>query len=483
MVKNTIYCGDNLEILKSFPDNSVDSVVTDPPYGIGTKEPSMEDIVSYVQGKSLDTGGDFLGHNWEIPSVLLWKEVFRVLKPGGYVGCWASTRTWDLMALGLRSAGFECRDTVASQFGPPMLAHIFGSGFPKSINITKQLEKKGVSPEEMEKWKGFGTALKPAWEPILIFRKPLESPTIADNVVNFGAGGINIEGTRVKHSSLSDFEAHKASVDAVKASGGTFKGSWKNSSDLSGASDVTFEGRWPPNVLLTHSDSCVQIGVKELPSPVINRFDDGMKPFGEGAGHTYHTVGGDKVETVPVYDCHPSCPVKNMDMQSGATTVYAKFSGRSRRGLGYGENRVVEETVAPQYTLDDSDNGASKYFPTFHPLDVPFKYNPKSNKAESTLNGTIPNEHPTVKPLSLAAWVVRLLTPKGGVVLDPYAGSGSIPCAAVMEGFDTIGIDRWESVVEQTARPRLAHYLKQREEREDAEDIFNLAFGDPTAEP
>jgi site-specific DNA-methyltransferase (adenine-specific) len=175
--------------------------------------------------------------------------------------------------------------------------------------------------------------------------------------------------------------------------------------------------------------------------------------------------------------------VKNMDMQSGATTVYAKFSGRSRRGLGCGGNRVVEETVAPQYTLDDSDNGASKYFPTFHPLDVPFKYNPKSNKAESTLNGTIPNEHPTVKPLSLAAWVVRLLTPKGGVVLDPYAGSGSIPCAAVMEGFDTIGIDRWESVVEQTARPRLAHYLKQREEREDAEDIFNLAFGDPTAEP
>lgn len=449
MEKNTIYLGENLGILKTFPDNSVDSVVTDPPYGIGNREPTVGEIIAYLQGSSLDTGGDFAGADWEIPSVPLWKEVFRVLKPGGYVACWASTRTWDLMSLGLRAAGFEDRDTFAAQFGVSVLVHTFSSGFPKSVNISKQLEKKGASKEEIEKWEGFGTALKPSWEPILIFRKPLASPTLVDNVVQHGAGGMNIEASRVRHSSQADFDAHKASVDAVKSSGGKFRGSWKNSSDLSGANDVTYAGRWPPNMALVHEPGCEQIGVKQVQAPVINRFTDGMKPFGEGSGHPYETVGEGKVETLPIYQCTETCPVRMLDLHS------KEFA-----------------------SLPEGETGASKYYPSFHPITHPFKYNPKANQSEATLDGKIPNPHPTKKPLALAAWVIKLVTPKGGLVLDPYAGSGSIPCAAVKEGFDTVGIDKWETMVLETARPRLQHYLEQREEKDEMADIYNFAFGE-----
>jgi site-specific DNA-methyltransferase (adenine-specific) len=130
-------------VLKSYPDNTFHSVVTDPPYGIGNKIPTPENIIAYLRGDAaMDTGGDFLGHDWSIPSVSLWKEVYRVLKPGGFVACWASTRTWDIMSLGLRAAGFECRDTFAQQMGPSMLAHIHSQGFPKSVDISKQVRVK-----------------------------------------------------------------------------------------------------------------------------------------------------------------------------------------------------------------------------------------------------------------------------------------------------------------------------------------------------
>lgn len=799
--KNCIHLGKNLGVLRRYPDHFFDSVVTDPPYGIGNKEPSVQDIARYLDGNTLDTGGDFMGHKWEIPPVSLWKEVFRVLKPGGYVACWASTRTWDLMSLGLRAAGFECRDTFAAQFGPSMLAHIHclpegvevltstgwkdgakvskkdsvvtwnpedetlslehpsqtyaydyegnlsvfrtedvvvtctpnhrvyhkkyiprrkgyqatwhveeassvsrttsiqlptagiladgvgiggedyasllgwvwtegafdkapstgiqlyqsltanpekvetldrlllnlsvnhsryvrerththkgisrkyvevcwfftgemadrvrsdlagnhpswsllwnmtqserlafyeaamaggghgncfyqksqadlewfqalalalgyttkvsmrpgrdngscsvrkksatrvtpermklkskpykglvwclsvptgafvirqegrvsitgnSQGFPKSVNVSKQLEKKGASPEEVKKWEGYGTALKPSWEPILIFRKPLEGETLADNVLAHGVGVLAIDQSRVKHASPEDFESHKASVDAVKASAGKFRGSWKNSSDLSGANDVTYAGRWPPNVLLTHADGCEYVGTRKMDSPVINRFDDGMKPFGDGAGHSYTTVGDGAPEEVPVYQCVEGCPVRALDDQSGPITRVTTFPDR-HGAMGYGAGASCAVNPLGGVSLaGEKGTGASRYFPSFSPLDAPFKYNAKVNKAESTLNGTLPNIHPTVKPLALAAWVVRLVTPKGGVVLDPYAGSGSIPCAAVMEGFDAVGIDQWEEVVVQTARPRLQHYLDERNNTQDEKDLFEMAFG------
>jgi len=138
--ENQVLHGACLDVLRELPDNTYDAVVTDPPYGLGTKEPTVEQIVSYLQGADLDTGGDFMGANWEIPSVPTWREIFRVLKPGGHVACFGGTRTWDLIALGARAAGFEFRDSLAGQF--PALMWVHGQGFPKSLNISKAIDAK-----------------------------------------------------------------------------------------------------------------------------------------------------------------------------------------------------------------------------------------------------------------------------------------------------------------------------------------------------
>lgn len=127
---NTIHLGDCVEVLRTLPDSSVDAVVTDPPYGLGTKEPSIAEIVAYLEGSELDSGGDFMGRAWSIPSVGVWKECFRVLKPGGHLLSFGGTRTFDLISMGLRAAGFENRDTVATQFGTTSVQWIYGSGFP-----------------------------------------------------------------------------------------------------------------------------------------------------------------------------------------------------------------------------------------------------------------------------------------------------------------------------------------------------------------
>jgi DNA modification methylase len=174
---NAILHGDCLDRLRTFSSESVDAVVTDPPYGLGTKEPTGEEIDHYLAGGALDTGGDFMGKEWEIPPVAVWLECLRVLRPGGHLLAFAGTRTWDIMAAGIAAAGFTDEDTLASEFATPVLGWVHGQGFPKSLDVSKALAKMpGVSPEEVEKWKGFGTALKPSWEPVLVYRKPGSGP-------------------------------------------------------------------------------------------------------------------------------------------------------------------------------------------------------------------------------------------------------------------------------------------------------------------
>ena len=207
---NKIHEGDCLVTLKTFPDNSIDAIVSDPPYGLGTHEPTGEEIDKYLSGESrLDTGGDFMGFSWDIPSVAIFKECLRVLKPGGPILCFAGTRTFDLMASGMLAAGFIAEGGLAEKFGLPVLQWIHGQGFPKSMDIAKAIDKHlGVKREvigeqriikgggsnalslhdgerqevqvpvttatspEAQKWAGWGTALKPAWEPIICLRKP-----------------------------------------------------------------------------------------------------------------------------------------------------------------------------------------------------------------------------------------------------------------------------------------------------------------------
>jgi DNA modification methylase len=334
-IGDRIVLGDCLTVLQRLANHSVDAIVTDPPYGLGTKEPSGQDIDAYIRGGRLDTGGDFMSYDWEIPPVQVWVECMRVLRPGGYLLSFAGTRTWDIVSVGIRAAGFDNRDTIATKFGSGTLQWIHGQGFPKSMNIAKAIRKLDIpNAEELaKKWEGYGTALKPAWEPILCFRSPLEG-TLERQAVENGTVAFNVDAARVRHANAEDLAQYQAMVAALKAKGGSLANSWKNTSDLSGATDYKEGGRGPSKA-----------------APVIDR-------------------------GIP---------------------------------------------VAPEAS---------------------FFYAAKASPRERTLGGRLENAHPTVKPLDVMRYLVRTVVPAGGIVLDPFAGSGTTIEAAILERRGYFAIER-----------------------------------------
>jgi site-specific DNA-methyltransferase (adenine-specific) len=314
--------GDCLERLRELPDNSVDSVVTDPPYGLS-----------------------FMGKKWDydVPSVDVWTECLRVLKPGGHLLAFAGTRTQHRMAVRIEDAGFEIRD---------MIAWVYGSGFPKSHNLK-------------DEWQGWGTALKPALEPITVARKPLIG-TVAQNVLEHGTGAINVDGCRVGTEVITQ---RLATVEGGKAIGAKAVGVPQKAT---GETTQTI-GRWPANLI--HD-------------------------------------GSDEVGSL---------------LDSAARFFYcAKTSKRDR-------NEGCDDLEQKQ-THNRKPDGKS----TFE----------KSDRQPSQ------NNHPTVKPTDLMRYLCRLVTQPNGVVLDPFMGSGSTGKAAIIEGFQFIGIERDESYFE-IARSRI----------------------------
>ena len=311
MPTTSLHHGDCLEILAHMDSDSVSAIVTDPPYGLS-----------------------FMGKGWDyqVPSVAIWEQCLRVLKPGGHLLAFAGTRTQHRMCVNIEDAGFEIRD---------MIAWVYGSGFPKSRNVGD----------------GWGTALKPALEPITVARKPFTG-TVAGNVLEHGTGAINIDGCR------------------VGTKGGTCKGTFPNEPSkgvygdgLNGACEIKDigKGRWPANLIHDGSDEVTEL----FPQTKSGALSAGHK---QGAG-MFGNVGGEFI-----------------------TGNYGADSGSAARFF-----------YTAKASKDDRDKG---------------------------------NTHPTVKPTDLMAYLCRLVTPPGGIVLDPFMGSGTTGKAALSEGFSFIGIER-----------------------------------------
>lgn len=362
------------------PSGSVDSIVTDPPYGLA-----------------------FMGKRWDydVPSVEVWAECLRVLKPGGHLLAFAGTRTQHRMAVRIEDAGFEIRD---------MIAWVYGSGFPKSLDVSKAIDGKlttgrsdslalrevnetrpgeatvrqksqnghagfvgsgDVGPsikrdtpatEAARQWQGWGTALKPALEPITVARKPLVG-TVAANVLAHGTGALNIDGCRVGS------EVVRSHHTAMLAHGGQNARPWHE-----GHQSTTHEntGRWPANLIHDGSDEVVS-----------------LFPAQAGAAAPVRKRNGDKFRN-----------------------SYGAFAGN------------IDEAGS---TFHGDTGSAARFF-----------YCAKASKQDRGDGNT----HPTVKPADLMRYLCRLVTPPGGVVLDPFMGSGSTGKAAMLEGFRFIGIER-----------------------------------------
>ena len=377
--------GDNLATLKTYPDNYFDAVVTDPPYGLS-----------------------FMGKKWDydVPRVELWAEVFRVLKPGGHLLAFAGTRTQHRMAVNIEDAGFEIRD---------LIAWVYGSGFPKSLDISKAIDKAAGADREIlgnrirlgdkkhyptngkkenyanfsissaggdftqtgkitasatdaaKEWEGWGTALKPALEPITVARKPIEQ-TVAANVLKYGTGGLNIDGARVNFANDSDkkvmqnakWTVRTGVTDNYKGTGGMMTSN-KDGQILNGNEHTHEKGRWPANLIHDGSEEVVKL-------------------------------------------------FPNENEETAARFFYCPKASKSERDNGL---KGFETKTAGVGALRDGGR-------------------------ESEGRG---NFHPTVKPVDLMRYLVKLVTPKGGTVLDPFNGSGTTGVACKLEGFNYVGLE------------------------------------------
>jgi site-specific DNA-methyltransferase (adenine-specific) len=373
----TLYNGDCREVIASLADECLSSVVTDPPYGLA-----------------------FMGKRWDydVPAVEVWQECLRALKPGGHLLAFAGTRTQHRMAVRIEDAGFEIRD---------MIAWVYGSGFPKSLDLSKAIDKAAGADREVvgktrggvqrcgvyvgsalteeekqhdvtapateaaKKWQGWGTALKPALEPITVARKPLIG-TVAENVLAHGTGALNVDGCRVGSNAGWSYQSGRG--------GSGWHGRESLSTNLSKPMAAT-QGRWPANLIHDGSDE------------VVGLFPETKNGGKQGANRISKGSGGEATGNIyGVYKSHEVIEYYGGDSGSAARFFYcAKASDR--------EILAAEELPLFGESFD-----------------------------------AVKNSHPTVKPVALMRWLIRLVTPPGGILLDPFAGSGTTGVAAKVEG-------------------------------------------------
>ena len=468
-VTSRIYHGRAEEELAQIPDASVDSIVTDPPAGISFMGKSWDAAGQRGSGrKVIRERQSFVGG-----LTVIFEECLRVLKPGGHAVVWALPRTSHWTATALEDAGFEVRDVVT---------HHFGTGFPKSLDVSKAIDKAagaerevvgyrkpegsgiaGTAPRdssgshiwsgqlrsaipatsEAQTWEGFGTSLKPASEHWILARKPLEG-TVAANVLEHGTGAINVDGCRVVYATEIERDLVKNRSGAGGPKGVVPIGGGKSWKDMK-ASEMPV-GRWPANLLLTHALACEQIGTREVvgdprgdqPNCTGTRPEGFAEPGaekGEQIGTPNARVYGD--EEVEEWLCSPGCPIAELDGQSGTSKSTGGMSTPQHdRDLRMGRTSGEGSNAGG---IGDT-GGASRFFPTF-------RYQAKASTRER--NEGLPegdkNLHPTVKSVELMRWLVCLVTPPGGLVLDPFTGSGTTGVAAELEGLRFIGVEQDES--------------------------------------
>lgn len=401
-MSHVIHIGSNLDVLPTLPDNSIDSIVTDPPYELG------------FMGKSWDSTG--IAYN-----VGLWRECLRVLKPGGHLLAFSGSRTYHRMTCAIEDAGFEVRD---------QMMWVYGSGFPKSHNISKALDKEagqeretvgfksagigtgksyGALVGEREKvktnlvavtapateaakqWDGWGTALKPAHEPICLARKPIEG-TVAENVLKWGVGGINIDACRV--GSNGGCSGAGKSTETRNTFGKGLNGTF--------AKPVPGLGRFPANLMHDGSQEVLDLfpGDAGAAAPVRR----GHSGESNGIYNDYAQRGDDGATFYS-------------DKGSAARFFYCPKASKSDRDDGCDTFEEKRESDCIKHDGVGGDNPRNR-----------------TNKLRK-------NIHPTVKPTELMRYLCRLITPPGGTVLDPFTGSGSTGRGAVLEGFNFVGIE------------------------------------------
>jgi DNA modification methylase len=412
----TLIQGDSRVKMSEMEENSIHALITDPPYGLTDGSLDIEELLRewMTGGEYKSARSGFMRKAWDstVPSPALWREAWRVLKPGGYCLAFAGTRTQDLTSLALRMAGFEIRDTVIWHYG---------QGMPKSRNIGCQLGHGSRT--------AVGSGLKPAHEPIIIARKPLEPGlSLAENARKWGTGGLNIDATRIGETQTS--------------AGGP-------------------PGRWPTNALFSHTEECRLRGREEVAS---GAHAPGQKVSGFGR------FGGGKViadgesfstgrEAVQRWACAPGCPVRELEEQQG-NTPSRYFQTFPTEVLGTGEPGFM---YTPKPTKAEREAGLrnGKFQAR---RGERLAYGKRDEVATIRLN-----PHPTVKRIDVMRWLIRLACPEGGTVLDPFAGSGTTGCAAVREGRRFIGIelDEEEGYID-VAAARIMHSVREVENERDA---------------
>lgn len=441
--------GDCLEVMATLPDNSVDTIITDPPYGL-----------------------EFMGKDWDkgVPGVPFWAEMLRVAKPGACLMAMGGTRTYHRLASAIEDAGWRIID---------MLEWLYGSGFPKSYDIGKGMDKaqgverkvaykpiaypdsdcwgvpnrnkpgnnwgvvgvddsgkgkgqgvNGMTPytlpatPEAQLWDGWGTALKPAHEPICVAYKPREG-TYVENALKWGVAGLWIDGGRV---GLNGEEPPTGSGNPCPDGNADMM-----SRALGNSGNKTSpQGRFPANVIHDGSDEVLR-GFPETTQIDKRKFKIARSPRNDGSGHIY---GKDtRLEPGPAYN----------DSGSAARFFYCAKASRSERNAGL--EGMEERERKGQVSMPVVTNGRGKEY--------------ESHGKEYERNTSMQNHHPTVKPVSLMEYLVRLTrTPTGGVVLDPFMGSGTTGIACVNEGRDFIGIEQSEEYLEIAYR-RIEYWQKQ----------------------